>query len=213
MRAVNQNPAGWREGFGCGSGRRRDGFTARPSRQKHVSINEAAACFQSERTLCRVLHGMRVRSTPSVSVHHETAPRGQRARSAWQRPATTAARLGMNGVIRRMASRQHKWRKFSISPNSRLEALDICQVSMHACIPQVRSRPVAPPHSSRVKAGGMALARCGVLSKRKAPRTLMQGLSWPSSLSHLSDYCSYDYNLKSRTYDVTSSELRTCQHK
>lgn len=191
---------------GCGSGRRCDGHTARPSRQQHVSINEAAACFRSE-----------AGSTPSVSVHQETAPRGQRARSARQRPATTAARLGMNGVIGRMTSRQHKLRQFSISPDSRLEALYICPhcriaSSQHAaCIPQVRSRPVAPPHSSRVKAGGMTLARCGVLPKRKSStRTLMQGLALPSSLFM---YCSYDYTLQSRTYDVTSSELRTCQHK
>lgn len=111
--------------------------------------------------------------TPSVSVHLETAPSGQRARSAQQRPTTTAAWLGMNGVIRRMASRQHKSRKFSISPDlgSRLlisvHIAELRQISMHACIPEVRSRPVAPPHSSRVKAGGMTMARCGVLPKRK----------------------------------------------
>lgn len=72
-----------------------------------------------------------------MSGHLETAPSGQRARSAWQRPATTAARLGMNGVIRRMASRQHKSRKFSISPNSRLEALKL--YLSHYCVKSVRT--------------------------------------------------------------------------
>lgn len=72
-----------------------------------------------------------------MSVHLETAPSGQRARSARQRPATTSARLGMNGVIRRMASRQHKLRKLSISPNSRLEALKL--YLSHYCVKSVRT--------------------------------------------------------------------------
>lgn len=43
----------------------------------------------------------------------------------------------MNGVIRRMASRQHKLRKLSISPNSRLEALKL--YLSHYCVKSVRT--------------------------------------------------------------------------
>lgn len=181
MRAINQNPAGSREG-GCGSGRRCDGFTARPSRQQHVSINEAAACFRSERTL--------IARTPSVSGHLETAPSGQRARSARQRPATTAARLGMNGVIRRMASRQHKSRKFSISPNSRLEALYICPhcgiaSSQQACMhptSQQQTRSTPAQFSSKGRWDDTGTLRCAPKTQ-SSTRTLMQGLAWLSSLS------------------------------
>lgn len=91
----------------------------------------------------------------------------------------------MNGVIRRMASRQHKSRQFSISPNAESR-----QVSMHDMHPisQQQTRSTPAQFSSKRRWDDTGTLRCAPKTQ-SSTRTLMQGLAW---LSSLFIYCSYD---------------------